>query len=298
VRTTGILLFASYLTYQFTVFLRDPDNRQATLTRTAVTTLTLVSLWLVASLLFPNGQGSYLEQLKGLTPAVFRNNITNYFHLFESFFGTSPAWTAIYYILAVFFLIGVWTRRGADAPPGIFFGLYLAAMLLWPEWQGIRFIFPILPFFVYFAFQGIRFTLGKLPGNLNSSFHTLVTGFWLVVIGIFLYTSSLGAYSNLRDNRSINGPFDAFSSDVYKYIRAETPPESVIVFWKPRAMRLFTDRDTFMSTECERLSLGDYVVLSKKAENSQVPPEEIDACNLPLLKRLENNRFVVYEIQK
>lgn len=298
VRTTGILLFASYLAYQFFGFLRDPKNRQATLTNTAVTTLTLASLWLVTSLLFPNGQGSYLEQLKGLTSTVFRDNITNYFYLFGSFFGTGPLWTGIYYILVVFFLIGAWTRRGTDALPGIFLGLYLAAMLLWPEWQGIRFIFPLLPIFVYFVFQGIRFVIQKLPENLKRPSHGLVYGFWLVIIVIFLYTSSTGAYSNLKDNRSINGPFDPFSSDVYNYIRAETPPESVIVFWKPRAMRLFTNRDTFMSTECERLPLGDYVVLSKKAENSQIPPEEIGACNLPLVKRLENNRFVVYEIQK
>lgn len=298
VRTTGILLFASYLAYQFTNLRRNSNNRNGTLTDTVVTTLTFVSLWLVTSLLFPNGQGSYLELLKGLTPAVFGSNITNYFYLFGAFFGTGPMWTGIYYTLVVFFLIGAWARRDADTLPGFFLVLYLAAMLLWPEWQGIRFIFPILPIFVYFAFQGIRVALEKLPGELIAPFHALVTGFWLVIIVIFLYTSSFRAYLNLKDNRSINGPFDSFSSDVYNYIRAETSPESVIVFWKPRAMRLFTNRHTFMSIECKRLLLGDYVVLSKKAENSQIPPEEIGACNLPLIKRLENNRFVVYEIQK
>ena len=61
-------------------------------------------------------------------------------------------------------------------------------------------------------------------------------------------------------------------------------------------MRLFTTRDTFMSTDCDRLPLGDYVVLSKKAENSQIPPGEIDQCNLALKNVFENRRFIIYEV--
>jgi hypothetical protein len=85
---------------------------------------------------------------------------------------------------------------------------------------------------------------------------------------------------------------------VYNFIRTKTPPDSVIVFYKPRAMRLFTDRDTFMSTECDRLLLGDYLVLSYKAENSQIPPAEIGKCGLNLLKVFENNKFIVYMLPK
>jgi hypothetical protein len=84
--------------------------------------------------------------------------------------------------------------------------------------------------------------------------------------------------------------------EVYQYIKAETPPDSVIVFWKPRAMRLFTSHDTFMSTECSRLPSGDYVVISKKAENSQIPSGEIDQCNLDLERVFENQRFIVYKV--
>jgi hypothetical protein len=31
-------------------------------------------------------------------------------------------------------------------------------------------------------------------------------------------------------------------------------------------------------------------------ENLQIPPEQIDECNLPLHKVFENRRFVVYEV--
>jgi hypothetical protein len=123
--------------------------------------------------------------------------------------------------------------------------------------------------------------------------------FWLLTAGTLLYTSGLSAYLNLQSGRAINGPFDPYSRGVYQFIQEETPPDSVVVFFKPRVMVLMTGHNTIMSTECERMLLGDYLVLSRKVgENQQIPPEKIDACNLPLVTELKNNRFVVYEIQK
>jgi hypothetical protein len=64
-------------------------------------------------------------------------------------------------------------------------------------------------------------------------------------------------------------------------------------------MVMMTEHPTIMSTECDRMLKGDYIVLSRKVgENQQIAPEEIEACNLPLAEVLKNNRFVVYEIEK
>jgi hypothetical protein len=116
---------------------------------------------------------------------------------------------------------------------------------------------------------------------------------------IFVFNSSLNAYSNLKNDRTINGPFDPYSKEVYQYIKEKTPANSVIIFFKPRVMRLMTDRPSIMSTECNRMLKGDYLVLSKKVgENQQIPPERIDSCNLSLMRVLSNNRFIVYRIQK
>ena len=296
VRTTGVMLLASFLVYQFITFLREREVRRTILRNSVVTTAAFVFLWVLTSQIFPNGQGSYLEQLKSLTPAIFRDNVWGYFHLFASFFGTAPAWNYIYYVLVAFFLIGAWTRFGPDLPLAIFFVLYFIVMLFWPEWQGIRFIFPLIPIFMYFVFQGIGFVVSKLPGAYQRIGRAAFYGFWLLLIGIFLFDSGSRAYEIAQGGRKINGPFDPVSMEVYQYIKAETAPDSVIIFWKPRAMRLFTSHDTFMSTECNRLPFGDYVVISKKAENSQIPPDEIDQCNLDLESVFENQRFIVYKV--
>lgn len=298
IRTTGIILLASYLTYQALCFFRQPSSRKAIMINSALVTVSFGLLVILTSLIFPNGQGSYFEQLKGLTFAIFKGNIVSYFHLFVIFFGTEPIWNYIYYALVVFFIIGAWTYHNVDQPILIFFALYLIAIVFWPEWQGPRFIFPLLPIFFYFAFQGISTVINKLPENYRSLGIDASYVFWVVIIGIFLFTSSTRAYSNLKDDRKINGPFDPYSSDVFNYIKEKTPPESVVIFYKPRAMRLFTDRNTLMSTECDRLKLGNYVVISYKAENSQIPPDEIGKCGLPLINVFENKRFVVYELPK
>jgi hypothetical protein len=298
VRTTGVILLASFLVLQLPAFLRDQKAQRLILRNSLATILVFLLLWLGTSLIFPNGQGSYLEQLKGLTPTVFKENVSRYFHVFAFFFGKDPRWTSLYYGSAMFFLIGAWSRRATDQPFIIFFVLYFVAMLFWPEWQGLRFIFPLLPIFVYLVFQGIRFIVHQLPDKYQPFSQGVFYGFWLLLIIFFILQSGTTAYGNLKEDRKINGPFDPYSSDVYNFIRAETPPDSVIVFWKPRAMRLFTDRDTFMSTECDRLPLGDYVVISKKAENSQIPPNEIGKCNAKLNKVFENQRFIIYQVPK
>jgi len=84
---------------------------------------------------------------------------------------------------------------------------------------------------------------------------------------------------------------------MFTFIKTETPQDSVIVFFKPRAMRLFTDRDAIMSIECDRLPLGDYVALHKTWEYSQILPGDIQKCDLSMNTVFENRKFIVYQLQ-
>jgi 4-amino-4-deoxy-L-arabinose transferase-like glycosyltransferase len=298
VRTTGIVLFVSYLASRFIDLILGRSNRKSILVNSSMVILGFVLTWGSIALIFPDGQSSYLEQLKGLTPVILIRNINYYFALFWTFFGASALWAYPYYLLIIFFGLGAWKRFKSDQHLIIFHLFYLVALLFWPEIQGIRFIFPLLPIFLYFAFQGLKIAINSIPEDRQRISRGFMTCLWLTMIGYFLFASGIRAFGNIQSNRQINGPFDPFSSDMYNYIREETPPESVIVFWKPRAMRLFTNRDTIMVTECRRLTLGDYVVISKKAENSQVPPEQVAECNLALRNVFENRRFIVYQASK
>jgi 4-amino-4-deoxy-L-arabinose transferase-like glycosyltransferase len=300
-RTTGIILLVSLLIYQSIRFFRKHTNRNDIMLSSSRSLLVFGICWLITSRIFPDEQGSYFEQLRGLTFMFFKASIYFYFYLFANFFGEGIIWIRLYYGLVIFFLVGISIRArfSPDQYLLIFFILYFVSVLLWPFWQGPRFIFPLLPIFIYFTFQGMKFFFEKLLVRYSPIGRRMVYGFWSFIAIIFLFNSTISAYNNIKNNRTINGPFDPYSKQVYQYINKKTPVDSVVIFFKPRVMRLMTDRPSIMSTECDRMLKGDYLVLSKKVgENQQIPPERINSCNLPLTRVLSNNRFIVYEIQK
>ena len=300
-RVTGVLLLGCFLIVEFFRLLANRRDRGTVLEiikDSSIVCFVFVLLWIANLVLFPSGGESYLSQYAQLIETA-RAYIPTYFNVFSFFFGDTQVWKYLYYLVFLFFLLGVWNRWQQDPIFILFFVLWMIVHVTYPYWQGPRYIFPLLPIFVYFAFQGMKFAIGNLPETYRSTGQAVFYGFWILITGIFLVQSSLFAYANLRNNRAINGPFDPHSTEVYNYIREETPPESVVIFFKPRVMVMMTEHPTIMSMECDRMLKGDYLVLSRKVgENQQIPPEEIDACNLPLEQVLKNNRFVVYRIQK
>jgi hypothetical protein len=301
-RATGILLLGCFLMVEFFRLLTNHRDWKV-VKQIVLDSLTVcgsfILLWGLNSILFPSGGDSYLAQYAGLSVETVKQMIAAYFYAYASFLGEASGWRYLYYVLVVFFLIGAWTRWKDELFFILFFGLWMIVHVAYPYWQGPRYIFPLLPIFIYFTFQGMKFVAQKLPERYVLVGRWAVYGFWASIALVFLFTSSLHAYVNLQNNRAINGPFDAYSKEVYKYIKEETPATSVVIFFKPRVMRLMTGHNTIMSTECNRMFKGDYLVLSRKVgPNLQIPPEEIDACNLPLKQVLKNSRFIVYEIQK
>ena len=299
VRTQGLILLGSVLLYQGIRFLGQREQRRQLLTDSLVIAIVFTFLWGLSALIFPGGQSSYLALYSGFSIGTLTGNIVAYSELFVEFFENLPGQTLIFGIFVLLFFIGLAARFKADLLFVLYTALYLIVLWTWPEWQGYRFIFPLLPFFVYFAFQGLRNLLDRESGkgrNISQNFsHALLA----LMAATFAIHAGIDAYINLRTNREINGPFDPFSMETYEFIKTDTPPDSVIVFFKPRAMRLMTERNSLALTECERIPEGDYLTLSKKVgENLQIPPERINECNLPLDKVFENRRFVVYQILK
>ncbi len=302
IRTTGVALLGVFLIIELHRLITNGQNRdlfrQIVLSAT-VTCGVFAALWMINILLFPGGSESYFAQYAGINFETIKTAIGAYFNVFGLFFGNTPGWKYLYYVLVIFFLLGAWHKRRTEPIFIVFFIVWMLIHMTWPLWQGARFIFPLLPIFIYFAFQGMIFVLSKVPDHSRRMGQRLLYGFWLILASIFLFNSSVNAYANLQNDRAINGPFDSYSKEVYTYIKEETPSDSVIVFFKPRAMRLMTDRDSIMSMECERILRGDYLVLSRKVgKNQQIPPEEIGACNLPINEVLKNSRFIVYQITK
>lgn len=301
IRTQGILLLASYGVVELIQLWRKRTDRDAL--KKTIWSLFIICgsfglLWFVYSLIFPGGGESYFAQYKDFQMNTVLGYASGYFSVFSEFFGKTNAWKDLYYGLFIFFLIGLWVRRKEETIFIVFSLVWMLLLVTWPAWQGPRFIFPLLPIFIYFVFQGMKTAIQKIPVGNRIWGQSVFAVFWLVIIGIFLFESSTAAYKNLRRDRSIPNAFEPLSMDMYEFIRENTPPESIIVFFKPRAMRMFTDRDSYMAMTCGELIHGDYVVINQIAENSQVPADEIDECGIPIQDVFESRRFLIYKILK
>ncbi|PWH11952.1 MAG: hypothetical protein DDG60_15600 [Anaerolineae bacterium] len=294
-RANGILLFiplAVALLFRYGVEWK-PTLRQLLPPLGAFGVLSLAAAWI-----FPNGQDSYLSHFSMFSLPRLWDNFLFYLWLPSWAFNEIPAGVVFYPLLAVCLLFSVALHWKRDLAIHAYSLATLALFILWPERQGLRFIYPILPFLFIFAFEGMKLALERLPAGWQARASRLATGFWGILLLLSLGTSVHLAWGNLAAERAINGPFDEFSYDLYEFIREETPAEAVIVFVRPRALRLFTDRDSFMTTRCEDLSKGSYVALHEKLGNiGQIAPEQIATCPDVRLEEVFNNRrFTVYRI--
>jgi 4-amino-4-deoxy-L-arabinose transferase-like glycosyltransferase len=300
-RVTGVLLLGSLLIVEFFRLVRRWQDRpygMQIIQRSAVVVIVFGLLWALNLFLFPSGGESYFSQYASLVETA-REFAPAYVDVFREFLGRGAAWTSLYYLLVIFFLLGAWEKRKQEPVFLLFFLLWMLVHITYPYWQGPRYIFPLLPIFIYFTFQGMKAVIQDLPAQYHFTGRNAMYGFWVLLAGIFLFVSTRSASINLQNNREVNGPFDPYSIEVYDYIKEQTSPDSVVVFFKPRVMLMMTERPTIMSTECDRMRMGDYLVLSRKVgENQQIPPEKIDACELPLHEVLKNNRFIVYALEK
>ncbi|HUE99529.1 MAG TPA: hypothetical protein VMN99_09755 [Anaerolineales bacterium] len=301
-RATGLLLLGCFLAVEFFRLVAQRTDREAVkriVINSVIVCAVFAALWILNAAIFPGGGESYLTQYENLTADLVRDFIGLYFRIFAWFFGVEPGWKFLYYIVLLFALLGAWIRRKHEPFLLWFFVVWMLVHVTYPYWQGPRYIFPLLPIFIYFAFQGMKFIIGKLPEKNQLTGQRVFYGFWLLIIGYFLVYSASSVYVNLKEDRQINGPFDPFSMEVYDYIKRKAPPDSVLIFYKARVMRLMTDYPSIMINKCDGMLKGDYLILSKKVgENNQVPPDQIKACNLPLDKELENRRFIIYKIEK
>ncbi|MEW5827318.1 MAG: hypothetical protein AB1846_00395 [Chloroflexota bacterium] len=265
--------------------------------------VTFALLWILASLVFPSGEGSYFSHY-GLFDygQRLRENFVAYFSMGAEFFDGLPARTVVYGLALAFFLIGFVHAPETDLVAKLYFAATMLLYLTWPEPQGIRFLFPLLPVFVYFSFLGMKASFFGLSARYRQMGLVLTYAFWGAVVAFMLLASANQALANLGNARDIKGPFDPFAREMVNFVEATIPQDSVIVFFKPRAMRLLTGRDSILMDRCEDLDRGDYVILDldrgEYADVHQLTPGQVKKCGLPVTNIFENRKFLVFRLEK
>ncbi len=304
IRTNGILLVPTLFLAQIFDYLQArprllPDWKRI-LTNDLIPYYVFGLLTLLNLALFPAGEGSHLAHLTQISLDSLGDNLTAYFAMPAFFFSDLPYPEIVYGLLLPFILGGIVLNFKKDFPLIVYLGLSYGLFILWPEQQGIRFLFPLLPLLIYFAYRGMdaaRFALTDAYPRLGL---WLTRGFWLVIAASFAWTSLGLARDNLAQGRGPYGnAFDPLSMELFEFVKSETPADAVVSFYKPRALRLFTDRDSLLIDTCDALSLADYMVLRKSRGNvDQISPEKIESCHVfvAVTEIFSNKKFAVYQI--
>jgi hypothetical protein len=185
---------------------------------------------------------SYLDQLV-LEPRQLADvivlNLKNYVLTLVTLLGTDPKQpiaTAVTFVGLLVAGLGLahTARRGPTAFVS-FSVLYAAVLIVWPNFQGVRFILPLLPMYVVFLARGARWLLRTAPQRTRR----LAAGMTTIIVVAFYVNFYAHAYYGPIGN----GAFDGSSQELFAHIKTSTAPNSVFVFFKPRALALLADRN-------------------------------------------------------
>jgi hypothetical protein len=301
VRANGALLIPALFITQGALYLElrrrgGPADRPRAAALAPYAVFALLALF--AAIMFPGGGMSDAAHYLTLTLWRVRDNISAYAILASVFFWPIPFYELFYGALLPFLLCGLTWHAREDIHVVVYCGLTLLLFVLWPEQQGLRYIFPMLPFFVYFAYRGMKANAFALTDRHRTAGNRLTHAVWIGVALSFVVASVrlVG-----QKSRPTGGPFAAESLDMFDAVKAKTTRGDLVVFDKPRLMRLMTDRDAILVDRCDQLAKGRVVVVRKGGgDANQIASEKIATCDpsLVLTPIFDNAQFIVYRIAR
>lgn len=304
IRTNGILLLATLLISQVLsrCITTDPPSQRLPKPGAWVQALPYVAFFaamLVLRAVLPSGESSHMDYLRLITPGGIKYHVTYYGFLPKDFYAGVPYPFVLYLLTLPLALLGVARRYRRDYYIVVYLVLTYLLYVIWPVTQGLRFLFPIFPFYLSFVVSGLQALqdyLGVNGGRLRRALPVLPVLFVLVCFSI---QSTGNARDNLaRDRHTLAGPYTEPAQEMFAFVRASTDPDSVLIFFKPRVLRMMTGRKAYSARSLDESNLADYVVLAAEDNKWQVHPDQ--AARYLALGRIEkvyaNSGFNIYRI--
>lgn len=202
----------------------------------AVTMAVFVGLALAQTLLVHSDR-RYLDQLRG-GPGVLVQHAAWYAERWAAF------WSNGHWYLPALLLAGLGlllasvgfalrVRRGVGLCE-VFTVVYTVAILLWPSYEGERYLLPIIPLAIFYLFCGFDHPwLTRRPAFGRAAFGLLLAGTAL---------SYAGRYMVLDWGPLAHGVHTPQAQELFRCITERTHPADVVLFAKPRAMALMARR--------------------------------------------------------
>ena len=251
---------------------------------------TFLAFFAVSGLIFP--ASSYSENHTLLAPnlSLLIINVQYYSKLLIEFFGHPDSVFSqfLYFGSIPFFVFGVIANYRKNYVYLIYGALTLIMFLAYPYQQGLRFIISLIPLYMFFVVAGIQ-TL-KFDG-ISSTVHNVLKPIALILIVVFFLKSNINSLQSPTD-----GPYTPNAVQLFEHIKNNTQEDATISFFKPRAMYLYTERNSLRIDSKTALSKSkiDYVVFTKQM-NDQKLGKFLDQN---YAKVFSNETFYLYDLKK
>jgi len=267
IREHGLLLLSAAASIHIVQLLgarKDPDRSILRIGMLcAMPYIVFLGLILISGAFIKNSSVPRVQELSLITAKTIIGNLEHYLVVPSSFFAGTRYTRIVYGLFLPFLIVGLVRDHYAKVHWITFsiatFGLYI----LWPYQAGVRFLLPLMPLYAYFVIRGLVIT-----GQMLQEPHRLRFGWsWaLVAVAILLlFVRSTVAHSiKYRGLAKHEGPYHRDSTTLFEFISDSTPPDAMFVFFKPRVMRLYTDRDTIKVDRQNSAAVADYVVIYRR----------------------------------
>ena len=158
--------------------------------------------------------------------------------------------------------MGIWATRKQNLHFIIFTFLICITIIIIPFRQGVRYIFPVLPFVLFFMIKGVINIFNILKFKEKNVF-MLLSVYLLILTGYNV--KNIIDYAGTGSNQS----YTPEMVSIYHYISEKLAPDDIIIFFKPRVLRLFTDRNAvFTGPGQYESSCAEYLLIQKQAGKS------------------------------
>lgn len=255
--------------------------------------LLLISIYVLG---LPQNQSTHFHRIFDIDAESVARNLYYYSFALSEFFAPDYQLNEVgitLYVFAVpFFFTGVFRYYKNFAPILLYMFLTGLLYISWPGRQGLRFLFPILPFFMLFLVLGLR---RAKPLITVSGF--FANNFLLLLTILFFVSSSFFAAQNLRAKRAtVDGPYSEPSIEMFDFVNSRLPNNARVIFRKPRVMYMLTGRESFSYFREESYTKGDAIVIDKRNVSLQLNCSDL----LSLIKNqrldllFENEQFLIY----
>ena len=319
IRTNGIVLLAVLGLGQLIQFFQPLKERFSTVLKEEWKQLipygSFAAFWFIIKIILPSGSGSHLVFLQRLSPGKLVWNIMYYIELPADFYtgillpdlDSGILFPLLLYGVTIPFLILGISRR-IKVMPDILYITFCAASLLifilWPPVQGLRFIFSLLPFYLYFVFIGLNIAEVELnPQTGRKRALSWVPVFAVCILGLFLFRNIMIVYEVNEEypkRTMIEGPYTPQSQELFSYLRENSDKGDIIVFFKPRVLSFMTGHQAIRVTKLSEIreGKGDLLVYNKWIDYAQLPEEELQELQAGGYNpQFENEQFILINLK-